>query len=158
MKNIFSNIRTICGAAAVFGLASCSWLDVSPEKVASFDDALKNKQATEAWIYSAYGPIAEMSPITYRGGNEVEYSSDEFVLPQVYGTGFQTVSYDQLTSSHGVCNYYWQGIYGSVGHVNLFLRELDKHQPLGVTDKDRVLYKAHANFLKAYYYLYIKFI
>lgn len=152
MKNIFSNIRTICGAAAVFGLASCSWLDVSPEKVASFDDALKNKQATEAWIYSAYGPIAEMSPITYRGGNEVEYSSDEFVLPQVYGTGFQTVSYDQLTSSHGVCNYYWQGIYGSVGHVNLFLRELDKHQPLGVTDKDRVLYKAHANFLKAYYY------
>lgn len=155
MKNIHFNIKAIYGIAAVFCLASCSWLDVSPEKVASFDDAMKNKQTTENWVYSCYGPIAEASPITYRTGSAdggIEYSTDEFVLPQTYGIGAQTMSYGQVTSSSELSNFYWTRVYGAIGHINLFLRELDKHSPLGVTDKDRELYKAHTNFLKAYYY------
>ena len=155
MKDIHFNIKAISGIASAFCLASCNWLDVSPEKVASFDDAMKNKQTTENWIYSCYGPIAETSPITYRTGSAdggIEYSTDEFVLPQTYGVGAQTLSYDQVTSSSEVSNFYWTRIYGAIGHINLFLRELDRHSPLGVTDDDRALYKAHTNFLKAYYY------
>lgn len=155
MKNKHFNIKTVCGIAAALSLASCNWLDVSPDKVASFDDALKNKGTTENWIYSCYGPIAETSPVTYRTGSAdggIEYSTDEFVLPQTYGIGAQTMSYGQVTSSSDLSHFYWTRIYGALGHINLFLRELETHSPLGVTDDDRNLYKAHANFLKAYYY------
>lgn len=155
MKNIHFYIKTIFGIAASLSIVSCNWLDVSPEKTASFSDALKNKAATENWIYSSYGPIAEMSPITYRtseGNGSIEYSTDEYVLPETYGLASQTVSYNRATSSSNIGAKYWQGVFGAIGHINLFLRELDKHSPTGVTDSDRTLYKAHADFLKAYYY------
>ena len=59
-----SNIIGIAASALL--LASCEFLDVVPAKRADFEDAMKNKDAVESWIYGrGYHEIQWQNPFYY---------------------------------------------------------------------------------------------
>ena len=73
-----SNIIGIAASALL--LASCEFLDVVPAKRADFEDAMKNKDAVESWIYGrGYHEIQWQNPFYYW---TIEQTTDDFVLPE----------------------------------------------------------------------------
>ena len=158
MKSIYKQITAWCGKAAlalpVILLASCNYLDVAPVKRAGFDDAMKDKDAVVNWLQSCYEMVGKTCPRHY---SRYESSVDEFVLPQLWGQSSQQMAWNQISPNWVPGSNVgddlmdrWSICYGDIGHCHLFLRELERQTPLGVTEEDRIRYRAEVKFLKAY--------
>ena len=133
-------------------LASCNFLDVAPAKRATLNDAMKNKASTEAWLYGCYSTVPRYLTSDFRN---YEGSTDEFVTPRLWSEYLnKSVAYCTLNASN-ISDSYWRVLYGEIGNVNLFLRELKNQNPDFLTEEDKVRFQAHADFLKAYYYFRI---
>lgn len=149
-----SNIIGI--AASALFLAGCEFLDVVPAKRADFEDAMKNKDAVENWIYGrGYHEIQWQNPFYYW---TIEQTTDDFVLPE--GQAQDEARVNNYLMSHGMITSgnvpdTWWALYGAIGYINLFEQQLEEQNPSFLTEADKSLYRAHAKFLKAYYYLRI---
>ena len=44
---------------------------------------------------------------------------------------------------------YWRQLYGDIGNVHLFLKQLDIHKPEFLDEQDVAMYKAQISFVKA---------
>ena len=149
-----SNIIGI--AASALFLAGCEFLDVVPAKRADFEDAMKNKDAVENWIYGrGYHEIQWQNPFYYW---TIEQTTDDFVLPE--GQAQDEARVNNYLMSHGMITSgnvpdTWWALYGAIGYINLFEQQLAEQNPSFLTEADKSLYRAHAKFLKAYYYLRI---
>ena len=147
-----SNIIGIAASALL--LASCEFLDVVPAKRADFEDAMKNKYAVENWIYGrGYQEIQWQNPFYYW---TIEQTTDDFVLPE--GQAQDEAREKNYLMSHGMITSgnvpdTWWALYGAIGYINLFEQQLEEQNPSFLTEADKSLYRAHAKFLKAYYYL-----
>lgn len=147
-----SNIIGIAASALL--LASCEFLDVVPAKRADFEDAMKNKDAVESWIYGrGYHEIQWQNPFYYW---TIEQTTDDFVLPE--GQAQDEAREKNYLMSHGIITSgnvpdTWWALYGAIGYINLFEQQLEEQNPSFLTEADKSLYRAHAKFLKAYYYL-----
>lgn len=147
-----SNIIGIAASALL--LASCEFLDVVPAKRADFEDAMKNKYAVENWIYGrGYHEIQWQNPFYYW---TIEQTTDDFVLPE--GQAQDEAREKNYLMSHGMITSgnvpdTWWALYGAIGYINLFEQQLEEQNPSFLTEADKSLYRAHAKFLKAYYYL-----
>lgn len=147
-----SNIIGIAASALL--LASCEFLDVVPAKRADFEDAMKNKDAVESWIYGrGYHEIQWQNPFYYW---TIEQTTDDFVLPE--GQAQDEARVKNYLMSHGMITSgnvpdTWWALYGAIGYINLFEQQLEEQNPSFLTEADKSLYRAHAKFLKAYYYL-----
>ena len=147
-----SNIIGIAASALL--LASCEFLDVVPAKRADFEDAMKNKDAVESWIYGrGYHEIQWQNPFYYW---TIEQTTDDFVLPE--GQAQDEAREKNYLMSHGMITSgnvpdTWWALYGAIGYINLFEQQLEEQNPSFLTEADKSLYRAHAKFLKAYYYL-----
>ena len=138
-------------------LAGCEFLDVVPAKEPDFEDALKNKEQVENWIYGrGYHEIQWQQPSPYFS---LEQTTDDFILPNLMMQNPETTyKYDQYYIARGqmtsanTTNRWW-ALYGAIGYINLFEQQLALHKPAFLTDADKRLYLAHAKFLKAYYSL-----
>ena len=147
LKNIYTKI--FCAAVMSAAAVSCDFLDVAPPKRADLTDGMKNKSMVENWIFGGYSYIAENDPIIF---TRYEGSTDEYVTPDLWSEhDRQKVAYGLLNASN-VNDYTWRATYGSIGNIHLFLRELESQNPEFLTESDKNLYRAHAHFLKAYYY------
>ncbi len=140
--------------SAIMVATSCDYLDVAPPVRATLPDAMKDKNAAISWLQSCYEPLAMQSPSSH---TRYESSTDEFVLPQLWGYGSQLISWNQMSAGGSDINNNtdraqnrWYDCYGYIGHLHLFLSQLDALQPLNVTEEDRVRFKAEAKFVKAY--------
>lgn len=133
-------------------LASCDYLDVAPYKRATLDDAMKNKEETQKWLQSLYQVVGTTSPVDYR---RFEASTDEFVLPELWGNTGQTLAWGQASPSWtpgqwDETDLPWEQCYGIIGHCHMFLNQLEKNPPLYVTQADKERYYAEVKFVKAY--------
>ena len=154
MKSVYN--RILATVATLLALTSCDWLDVAPAKQATFDDAMKDKAHVEAWIYSCYKTVGTSAP---GYAFNIEGSTDEFTTPKVWwaNTVFRhPMAYATISSSSNQAQW-WRELYGTIGHVHLFLRELDRQNPSFLTEDDKALYRAHASFIKAFNYFKILF-
>ena len=154
MKSVYN--RILATVATLLALTSCDWLDVAPAKQATFDDAMKDKAHVEAWIYSCYKTVGTSAP---GYAFNIEGSTDEFTTPKVWwaNTVFRhPMAYATISSSSNQAQW-WRELYGTIGHVHLFLRELDRQNPSFLTEDDKALYRAHAAFIKAFNYFKILF-
>ena len=115
---------------------------------------MKNKDAVESWIYGrGYHEIQWQNPFYYW---TIEQTTDDFVLPE--GQAQDEAREKNYLMSHGMITSgnvpdTWWALYGAIGYINLFEQQLEEQNPSFLTEADKSLYRAHAKFLKAYYYL-----
>lgn len=146
MKTYF---RIVIVAVAAVLIASCNFLDVAPAQRATLKDAMKNKASTESWLYGCYEFVQDYPTFNFE---KYEGSTDEFVTPRLWSEqDNKSVAYCTLNASN-IPDNYWRILYGEVGNVNLFLRELKDQNPAFLTEQDKAYYIAQTDFLKAYYY------
>ena len=81
--------------SAIMVATSCDYLDVAPPVRATLPDAMKDKNAAISWLQSCYEPLAMQSPSSH---TRYESSTDEFVLPQLWGYGSQLISWNQMSA------------------------------------------------------------
>ena len=145
----FGYIKTIALAASVATLASCDFLDVAPAKRASLEDAMRDKASTEAWLRGCYSQVASKHPVT---SSRYEASTDEFVCPDKWSEyDRQVVAYCTVNASN-MPDTYFRHVYGELGNVHLFERELERQHPDFLTEDDYNEFYAHIAFLEAYYH------
>lgn len=157
MKTIYKSI--LASVAALTLLAGCDYLDVAPAKQPTFEDAMKDKAHVEGWIYSCYRTVGTTAP---GYAFNIEGSADEFTTPKVWWANTvyrHPMAYGTISAAHDSNRAIelWKELYGTIGHVHLFLRELDRQNPSFLTEDDKALYRAHAAFIKAYNYYKILF-
>ena len=151
MKNILKTAALV--ALPALALSSCNFLDVAPARTADLTDAMKDKNMVENWIFGCYSFVPNLNTAGYRN---FEGTTDEFVYPDAWGS---SQHYDSYYVSRGLMNASnvpaskWQETYGAIGNVHLFLRELENQNPYFLTEDDKELYRAHAHFLKGFYYM-----
>lgn len=149
MKRSFNILLTSFTALAC---ASCNFLDVAPAKRADLSDAMKNKSAVENWVFGNYETIFVTNPILF---TNYEGSADEYVTPDAWTEhARQALAYGKLNATN-MSDDYWRRLYGSIGNIHLFLRELENQNPAFLTEDDKALYVANTHFLKGYYYFKI---
>lgn len=145
----FGYIKTIALAASVATLASCDFLDVAPAKRASLEDAMRDKASTEAWLRGCYSQVASKHPVST---TRYEASTDEFVCPDKWSEyDRQVVAYCTVNASN-MPDSYFRHVYGELGNLHLFERELERQHPDFLTEDDYNEFYAHIAFLEAYYH------
>lgn len=131
----------LCG-----GTTSCNYLDVVPPEQASLPDATKNPESTLGFLFSCYGGIR--NPFDYQ---TVEAGADEYVLPPLWNTGSQKITWDLNLPTNIADGWSWGSNYRFIGQCLLFLQQLPHAR--GVTDEQKRAWAAEANFLLAYYHM-----
>lgn len=143
MKKIAHYIVVI---TTLFNLSSCSYLDVVPAEMPELKDAMKDRPTTLGFLYSCYSHFGSL----LTSHNSYINSTDEYVWPLLWANDSQQASWNLLTPS--AQTYPWNQCYSGIGQCDLFLQEIDKHNPLGVTSEDKKRWKAEAMFCKAVYH------
>lgn len=131
----------LCG-----GTTSCNYLDVVPPEQASLPDATKDPESTLGFLFSCYGGIR--NPFDYQ---TVEAGADEYVLPPLWNTGSQKITWDLNLPTNIADGWSWGSNYRFIGQCLLFLQQLPHAR--GVTDEQKRAWAAEANFLLAYYHM-----
>ena len=146
------SFNILLASFAALACTSCNFLDVAPAKRADLTDAMKNKSAVENWVYGNYETVHVTNPISF---TNYEGSADEFVTPDAWTEhARQAAAYGKLNATN-MSDDYWRRLYGAIGNIHLFLRELEIQNPPFLTEDDKALYIANTHFLKGYYYFRI---
>ena len=140
------HIQIICLLTLV--LASCNYLDVVPPETADFKDTMKDREAALGFLYSCYAGF----PTLYSNyeGDYYQASTDEFALPPLWNLIGQQISWNLVSPTNSAGP--WSTCYNNLGQCHIFLKELDELNPSGVTDSDRVRWKAEVKFCEAFYH------
>ena len=129
-------------------LTSCNYLDVIPPAQADFDDTMKDESATLGFLYSCYGYVPRSTPFAVL---QYEQSADEIVQPLMWGYSPQQLAWGTVSAST-VDASIWNASYNQLGQLHRFENLLGELHPTGVTEEDKVEYRAEAKFLDAYYH------
>ena len=144
--------KVLAIAVAAFTLVSCNFLDVAPAERATFKDAMKTQASTEGWLYGCFQTVASTNGAGCEG---YEGGADEYTTPVLWSEydnwKVRMASINATNMSDG----YWRQLYGDIGNVHLFLKQLDIHKPEFLDEQDIAMYKAQIKFVKAYYYFRI---
>lgn len=125
--------------ALFFSLAGCNYLDIVPDERPTEEDAFKDKKAAETYLYSCYGFMAKE-----RAGVML-YQQGELV------TDFEKIFLQGNYSAVNVGEFhYWSRMYGGIKRCYQLLDNVDRVPRL--EDELKVIYKAEAKFLIAYYH------
>ncbi|MCI1816496.1 MAG: RagB/SusD family nutrient uptake outer membrane protein, partial [Prevotella sp.] len=139
------HIQIICLLTLV--LTSCNYLDVVPPETADLKDTMKDREAALEFLYSCYAGIPSLfTDALYQYYN----SSDEFALPPLWVKDAQKVSWNEVSPTNTVGP--WNTCYNNLGQCHIFLKELDELNPNGVTEDDKVRWKAEVKFCEAFYH------
>lgn len=131
----------LCG-----GATSCNYLDVVPPEQASLPDATRDPESTLGFLFSCYAGVR--NPFGYQ---TVEAGADEYVLPPLWNTGSQMITWDMDLPVNLASGWSWGSNYKYIGQCLLFLQQLPEAK--GVTDEQKRVWAAEANFLLAYYHM-----
>lgn len=153
MKLIKKLLYLLVGAICCM-VSSCNYLDVVPTEQADADDTMKDESTTLGFLYSCYIACGRTTPSHYRS---FEASTDEFVLSPFWDTyPGPNVAWGRVNSSYTSGDkdtpMIWDNFYNYIGQCNLFLRQIAKSNPEGVTNLQKERWIAEVKFLKAYYH------
>ncbi|MDY3893301.1 MAG: RagB/SusD family nutrient uptake outer membrane protein [Candidatus Cryptobacteroides sp.] len=153
-KKIYQICNVVLAVTLSLTSASCSYLDVVPPETVDLSNVMRDKNDALAFLYSCYAATNYSMACNNLGA--VESSADEFVNPLLWGRLNQVVSWNQLSSTT-VTNWSpadlpWESTYDAIGYCHLFLNTLANNKPSGVTETDRIRWRAEISFLLAYYH------
>lgn len=137
-------------------LVSCNYLAIVPDDTPTFDDAFKNENTAENFIYSCYGFIPDY--MNYRTGNFSWLSSNEVAASYHYGAQyFPNIQVQQglYNSSNPVVDI-WRNTYQGIRQCYMFLNNIDKVVPLTLPqhefDAKKMVWKAEVKYLIAFFH------
>ncbi len=141
--------------AVVFWGYSCNFLDIVPDDKPTFEDAFKNEQTLEGYVYSCY------SFMPWANNFRTNFSwamSNEFVAS--YHWGAQYFSFLQITQGmHNASNPVldvWQDMNKGIRQCYMFFENVDNVRPVVMQPAEfegrKKIWKAEINFLIAYYH------
>lgn len=129
----------------VIGFASCNYLDVVPDEVATEDDAFATVQAAENFLYSCYSYI----PNPRSGTGSIDwFTGDEIVTAFEHET-FAHFPKGNYTALNPIISY-WNTLFSGIKQCYMLINNIDKTPNLDQSLKDD--YVAQAEFLIAYYH------
>ena len=129
--------------ACLLSLPACSYLDVIPPAQADYEDTMKDEATTLAFLFTAYSYVADVNPFMY---TNIENSADEIVHPKDWGIAEQEMLFGNISASSDPAK--WENIYNYIGYVHYFTEQLEKLNPVGVTEEDKNQYRAKLIFWK----------
>lgn len=129
-------------------LSSCNYLDIVPDEKATEEDAFKNPQAAERYLYSCYAYIPNPRSGTY---SLDLMTGDEVVTPWEHET-FGKFAQGNYTPSNPYINY-WHDLYKGLRQCYLLKKNVSSVPGLSQDLID--VYTAEADFLIAYYHFYL---
>lgn len=142
MKHIF---KLFIAFALIIGVASCNYLDVVPDEIATEDDAFSTIQAAENFLYSCYSYI----PNPRSGTESIDwFTGDEIVTAFEHET-FSQFPKGNYTASNPIISY-WNTLFSGIKQCYLFKSGIHKVPSLQQATMDD--YIAQADFLIAYYH------
>lgn len=152
MKKYIS-ILLILGFVQLFH--SCDYLDIVPDDKPTLDDAFKNEQTAEAFLFSCYGYIPQANHFR---NNFTWVMSNELVA--TYHWGAQYFSFLQIQQSmHSAASPVldvWQDMYKGIRQCYIFLDNINSVSPVAITqaefDKKKEVFISEAKFLIAYFH------
>ena len=128
--------------------SSCNYLDIVPDEKATEEDAFKNPQATERYLYSCYAYIPEPR----HGSSCLDLmTGDDIVTPWEHET-FGKFAQGNYTPSNPYINY-WHDLYKGIRQCYLLKKNVNSVP--GLSQDLKNTYTAEADFLIAYYHFYL---
>ena len=144
MKLINKYLILLC----VFVCFSCNYLDIVPDENPTEEDAFKNPQLTERYLYSCYAYI----PNPRHATASLDFlTGDDVVTPWEHET-FGKFAQGNYTPSNPYINY-WHDLFKGIRQCYL-LKENLGNVP-GLSDELKAAYDAEADFLIAFYHFYL---
>ena len=135
MKLIDKYLILLC----VFVCCSCNYLDIVPDEKPTEEDAFKNPQLTERYLYSCYSYI----PDPRDGSYSLDLmTGDDVVTPWEHET-FGKFAQGNYTPSNPYINYWHDLLKENLGSVP------------GLSDELKAAYDAEADFLIAFYHFFL---
>ncbi|GKG76622.1 RagB/SusD family nutrient uptake outer membrane protein [Parabacteroides sp. AM58-2XD] len=133
----------------------CSYLDIVPDDKPTLDDAFKNEQTAEAFLFSCYGYIPQANHFRT---NFAWVMSNELVA--TYHWGAQYFSFLQIQQGmHSPANPVldvWQEMYKGIRQCYMFLDNIHSVQPVAISQSEfetkKKCFIAEAKFLIAYFH------
>ena len=123
----------------VAGISSCDYLDIVPDERPTEEDAFKDKNAAERYLYSCYAfmPKEREGCYLYQGGDCLTDYDRKF-----------------LEGTHTAANIgdfaYWSRMYAGIRRCYTLINNVDAVPRM--EEELKIIYKAEANFLIAYYH------
>ena len=125
--------------------ASCNYLDIVPDEVATDKDAFANPKAAEKYLYSCYGYLPQSNAVP----SCMDFSGDDTASPFVQESyvKFAEGNYDAINTVIS----YWNTLFQGIRQCYMLKANID-----GVPGIDQHVaddYKAQADFLIAYFHM-----
>lgn len=144
MKHINKYLILLC----VFVCSSCNYLDIVPDENPTEEDAFKNPQLVERYLYSCYAYI----PAPRHGTESLDFlTGDEVVTPWEHET-FGKFAQGNYTPSNPYIDY-WHDLFKGIRQCYLLKQNLGSVP--GLSDELKEAYDAEADFLIAFYHFYL---
>ena len=127
---------------------SCNYLDIVPDGNPTEEDAFKNPQLTERYLYSCYAYI----PNPRHATASLDFlTGDDVVTPWEHET-FGKFAQGNYTPSNPYINY-WHDLFKGIRQCYLLKENLGSVP--GLSDELKAAYDAEADFLIAFYHFYL---
>lgn len=122
------------------GVSACDYLDIVPDERPTEEDAFKDKNAAERYLYSCYAfmPKECEGVYLYQNGDLLTNYDKSFLE----GT-YTAANVGELT--------YWSRMYAGIRRCHTLISNIDAVPRM--EEELKITYKAEANFLIAYYHL-----
>lgn len=151
--NLISKVLLVMNL--LVAIQSCDYLDIVPDDKPGMDDAFKNEQTTEAFLFSCYSYIPQANHFRT---NFAWVMSDELVATYHWGAeyfSFLQIQQGMHSAAVPVLDV-WQNMYKGIRQCFMFLDNMDMAVPVQITpaefeEKKRV-FRAEAKFLIAYFH------
>ncbi len=134
---------------AVFSLlifiSGCEFLDVVPDERPTEADAFKTIYAAENFMYSCYSYL----PNPRSGTSSLDFMTADEVVTAFEHETFANFPKGNYTASNPVISY-WNTLFKGIRQCYLLIEGVDATP--GLSDENKVLYKAEAKFLIGYYH------
>lgn len=164
MKHI-SNLRIACISAAVsIGtlFASCNYLDIVPDDVATIDLAFSSEIEAEKYLYTCYSFLPDLANLAANpslvAGDEIWMAYPRLV-PQAYTWDY--IARNLQNTNNPIANY-WDGqmegqpYFMAIRECNTFIENVsDRNKVKDLTLDKRSRWLAEVKFLKAYYHFFL---
>lgn len=137
-------------------LASCNYLDIVPDNVATIDNAFTDKFNAEKYLFTCYSYLPKLGSINENpallGSDEVSKAPYHLNDPGIQlSLGYQSAVNPEFN--------YWEGrnggraLYVGIRDCNIFLERIEGVEDMTAYEKEK--WKAEAKFIKAYLHFYL---
>ncbi len=152
MKSIYKYIVCVCAA---FSVASCDYLDVVPDNVATLDHAFADRNTAEQYLATCYYRMPRNAGGSW-GYNPALFGAMEMVMNKD-NVGFQEmqIALGNNTPASPQINYWNSGgsLYAAIRDCNTFMERIGGVMDLNQYEKDRMV--AEVKLIKAWCHFYL---